>query len=137
VVDPGQCPEFSRNLDYNSGMGNPNENSYVSVSLPARGTRLGFRSFLQSPWAALVFLIPFVLMLILHQMLGLSDALLVADKPGERPAHGYNLMLGINMNFGGAAALLHLCWKSQRVFPWIIAKLLIATILLLLGFLTL
>jgi hypothetical protein len=43
-----------------------------------------------------------------HQFLGLSDALLVADNPGERPAHGYNLLLGINMNLCPIAAVLHL-----------------------------
>jgi hypothetical protein len=137
AVDPDRCPEFWRNLDYTNGMDSSNENSYVPGNPPARGTGLGSLPFLQSPWAAPVFLVPFVLMLVLHQMLGLSDALLVADQPGKRPAHGYNLLLGINMNLGGAASLLHLCWRSQRVFPWIIAKLLILTILFLLGFLTL
>jgi hypothetical protein len=75
-------------------------------------------------------------MLAAHRLLGLSDALLAADNPGERPAHGYNLLLGINMNLCVIAALLHLV-RSQRVRPWIVAKRLIPTILLLLGFLTL
>jgi hypothetical protein len=80
---------------------------------------------------------PFLLMLGVHQLLGLSDALLVADNPGARPAHGYNLLLGINMNLCPVAAILHLIVRSQRVFPWIFAKLVIQTILFLLGFLTL
>jgi hypothetical protein len=80
---------------------------------------------------------PFLLMLAVHQLLGLSDALLAADNPGERPAHGYNLLLGINMNLCPVAAILHLLVRSQRVFPWIIVKLLIPTIVFLLGFLTL
>ena len=81
-----------------------------------RGRRPAFLSFLQSPWAAPLFLMPFLLMLIVHQLLGLSDALLAADNPGERPAHGYNLLLGINMNLCLLAAVLHLL-ESQRAFP--------------------
>ena len=96
-----------------------------------------FLSFLKSPWAAPVFLVPFLLMLAVHQWLGLSDALLVADNLGERPAHGYNLLLGINMNLCPLAAMLHLFIRSQRVFPWVIAKLLITTFIFLVGFLTL
>jgi hypothetical protein len=118
-------------------MGNPNENSYVSGTSPSRGTGLGFLSSLRSRRAAPVFLVPFVLMLILHQELGLSDALLVADRPGERPAHEYNLLLGLNMNFCAMAAILHFLVRSQRVLPWIIAKLLIPTILFSLGLPTL
>jgi hypothetical protein len=76
-------------------------------------------------------------MLAVHRLLGLSDALLAADNPGERPAHGYNHLLGINMNLCAIAAILHLVDKSQRLPPWIGAKLLIPTILFLLGFATL
>ena len=74
------------------------ENSHLTGNPPSRGTRLAVLSFLQSPWAAPVFLMPFLLMLAVHQLLGLSDALLAADNPGERPAHGYNLLLGINLH---------------------------------------
>ena len=81
-----------------------------------RGLKLGAASFLKSPWAAPVFLMPFLIMLAVHQLLGLSDALFAADNPGERPAHGYNLLLGINMNLCPVAAVLHLV-NAQRVFP--------------------
>jgi uncharacterized membrane protein YedE/YeeE len=103
----------------------------------SRGIGSAFASFLRSPWAAPVFLVPFLLMLAVHRLLGLSDALLAADDPGERPAHGYNLLLGINLNVCAIAALLHLLARSQRVPAWIIARLLIPTVLFLLGFLTL
>ena len=101
------------------------------------GIWFGFPTFLRSPWAAPVFLVPFVLMLAIHERLGLSDALLAADNPGERPAHGYNLLLGINMNLCAIAAILHLVKGSQRVPFWIAIGLLIPTVLLVLGFLTL
>ena len=78
-----------------------------------------------------------MLMLAVHRLLGLSDALLAADNPGERPAHGYNLLLGINMNLCAIATLLHLLGRPQRVRAWIIAKLLIPTLLFLLGLLML
>jgi hypothetical protein len=110
-----------------TGIGNP----------PSPGIRFGFPSFLRSPWAAPIFLVPFLLMLAIHRLLGLSDALLAAENPGERPAQGYNLLLGINMNLCAIAAISHLVARSQRVPPWIVAKLLIPTILFLLGFLTL
>jgi hypothetical protein len=79
-----------------------------------RGIRLGFASFLKSPWAAPVFLIPFLLMLGVHQLLGLSDAPLAADNLGDRPARGYNLRLGINMILCPVAAVLHLL-NSERL----------------------
>jgi hypothetical protein len=112
---------------------NPNPTS----NPPPRGALLSFLSLLQSRWAAPVFLVPFVLMLAAHQAFGLSDALLATDNPGERPAHGYNLLLGINMNLCPVAAILHVFVSSQRVLPWIIAKLLIPSIIFVLGLLTL
>jgi hypothetical protein len=108
----------------------------VTSNLRFRGIRLGVTSFLKSPWAAPIFLMPFLIMLANHQVLGLSDALLVAENPGERPAHGYNLLMGINMNLCPVAAVLHL-FKAQRVFPWIIIRLLIPTVLFLVGILAL
>ena len=115
---------------------NSNENSRVTSKSPFRVIMLGFPSVLKSAWAAPVYLLPFLLMLAVHQLLGLSDSLLAADKPGEQPAHGYNLLLGINMNLCPVAAALHLL-KSQRVLAWIIARLMIPTVLFLLGILTL
>jgi hypothetical protein len=106
-------------------------------NLQSLGIKFGFPTFLRSRWAAPVFLVPFLFMLAIHRRLGLSDALLAADNPGEHPAHGYNLLLAINMNFCAIAAILHLVTRSQRVPPWIVAKLLIPTALFLLGFLTL
>ena len=108
----------------------------MTSNLRFRGLKLGAASFLKSPWAAPVFLMPFLIMLAVHQLLGLSDALLAADNPGERPAHGYNLLLGINMNLCAVAAVLHLV-NAQRVFPWIFVRLLIPTMLFLFGILTL
>lgn len=104
---------------------------------PFRGSVFGFPSCLRSPWAAPVFLMPFLLMLAVHQQLGLSDALLAAANPGERPAHGYNLLLGINMNLCPMASLLHLLARSQRVPAWIIARLVIPTGLFFLALMTL
>jgi hypothetical protein len=106
-------------------------------SPPPPGAKLGLPSFLRSPWAAPVFLVPFLLMLAIHRRLGLSDALLAADNPGEQPAHGYNLLLAVNLNLCAIAAILHLVARSQRVPSRIVVRLLIPTVLLVLGFLTL
>ncbi len=114
-----------------------NKDAQATDNLPSRGTWFRFLSVLQSPWASPAFLVPFLLMLAVHQVLGLSDALLVGDKPGERPAHECNLLLGVNMNLCVAATILHFLVRSQRTFPWFIAKLLIPIVLFLLGFLTL
>jgi hypothetical protein len=105
----------------------------MSKNAAPRGSSLSYLSLLQSPWAAPVFLMPFLLILAVHRLLSLSDSLLAADNPGIRPAHGYNLLLGINMNLCPLAAVLHLL-KSQRGFSWIIVRLMIPTILFLLGF---
>ena len=96
------------------------------------------RTFLQSTWAAPIFLLPFLLMLAVHQCLGLSDALLAADRPGTRPAHGYNLLLGINMNLCPLFALLHLLLpECRRSMYWVGVTLLIPTSLFLIGYLIL
>jgi hypothetical protein len=96
-----------------------------------------FLSLLQSPWAAPILLTPFLLMLAVHQLLGLSDALLAADEPGERAAHGYNLLLGLNMNVCAVFAFSHFIVRSQRRAPWFIAKLLVSSVLFLVGLLAL
>jgi len=96
-----------------------------------------FLAFLRSPWSAVIFVLPFVLMLSVHQWLGLSDALLAADEPGTRPAHGYNLALGVLMTLSPLPVLHHLLVRSQRGLPWIIGKMLILMMIFLLGFLAL
>jgi hypothetical protein len=113
-----------------------NGDSNVADKIRAREIGQKVASFLRSPWAAPVFLLPFLVKLAVHQLLGLSDALLAADNPGERPAHGYNLLMGINMNLCPIAAVLHFI-DSQRAFPWIMIRLLIPTLLFFLGIMTL
>jgi hypothetical protein len=124
-------------VSVSSGEYKSDDNPPVKRTSPSRGIGFGPLWFLRSPWAAPVFLLPFLLMLAVHWLLGLSDSLLVAENPGERPAHGYNLLLGINMNVCPLAAVLHVATKSQRETAWIITRLLIPTVLFLIGLLTL
>src|SRR4051794_11101336 len=88
-------------------------------------------------WAFVFFFVPFVLMLGVHRMLGLSDALMVSAGPGERPAYGYNLVMVGAFYLGVAAAGDHLLTPSRRSTPWMSIKLALFAILMAAGACTL
>ena len=86
------------------------------------------RAIMQSHWIAFGFLVPAVIMLIIHHRLGLSDALNVPTPPGEREAHLFNWVMvavfwfGVAGYFGHALSLLNRSWR------WVAAKLVILAI---------
>lgn len=86
-----------------------------------------------SAWFAPVFLVPFILMLVVHQWLGLSDALMVAAGPGERPAHDYNLIMVVTFYLGLAAVVDHLLTPARRSTFWMSLKLVPVSILVIVG----
>lgn len=78
---------------------------------------------MRSHWVAFLFLVPAVLMLILHRQLGFSDALNVPTPPGEREAHLFNWTMVSVFYFGVGLFVLHTLLLSIRGWRWLVAKL--------------
>jgi hypothetical protein len=78
---------------------------------------------LQSHWVSLLFLVPFLVMLAIHRLLGLSDALMIQTPPGEREAHTYNLVMVIIFYFGVGAFAVHTLAFACRDRGWVLAKI--------------
>lgn len=81
------------------------------------------KTILQSHWIGFLLLVPFLVMLAVHRLLGLSDALMVQTPPGEREAHTYNLVM-VGVFFCGVAAFaVHAFAFARRDRVWLIAKI--------------
>jgi hypothetical protein len=90
--------------------------------LPDRSIR-GFKgvccSILQSHYFGFVFLVPAILMLWIHQQLGLTDAFLM----GDRKSANYNLVMVVVFLAGVSACFLHACYLANRSGRWFVLKL--------------
>ena len=83
------------------------------------------KAIIQSHWAGFLCLVPFLVMLAVHRLLGLSDALMIQAPPGEREAHTYNLIMVGVFYFGVAAFVIHAFGFAfaRHGAVWLIAKL--------------
>ena len=81
------------------------------------------KAIIQSHWVGFLCLVPFLVMLAVHRLLGLSDALMVQTPPGEREAHTYNLVMVAIFYLGVAAFVVHALAFAPRRSLWLIAKL--------------
>ena len=73
--------------------------------------------------AAFAFFIPFVTMLTIHQILGLSDAMGAAPAPGERHSLLYNMLMVLTFYFGVGGYIFHVACVAERSIGWVIGKL--------------
>ena len=78
---------------------------------------------MQSHWIGFVFLLPFLVMLGVHHVLDLSDALMVATPPGEREARVFNFVMVVVFFAGIAAFAGHALSLAGRSRGWLAAKL--------------
>ncbi len=69
---------------------------------------------------AFLFLVPFVAMLTIHRMLGLSDAVGVAPAPGEPDSQIYNLFMIAAFYSGVAGFIWHTLAIADRSRLWIV-----------------
>jgi hypothetical protein len=81
--------------------------------------------WMQSHWIAFTFLLPFLILLGIHHVLDLSDALMVATPPGEREAHTFNLVMVVVFYAGIAGFIAHTFSLPGRHRRWVAAKLLV------------
>jgi hypothetical protein len=78
--------------------------------------------FMQSHWVSFLFLVPFLVMLAVHHLLGLSDALMIQTPPGEREARIYNAVMVAVFFAGVAAFTIHAVAFARGQIAWLIAK---------------
>jgi uncharacterized membrane protein SirB2 len=81
------------------------------------------KAIIQSHWFSFLFLVPFVVMLWVHRLLRLSDALMIQTPPGERDAHTYNLVMAAVFFCGVTGFLSHAFSFARRDRVWLTAKL--------------
>ena len=86
------------------------------------------KAILQSHWVSFLFLVPASVMLVIHNLLGLSDALMIQTPPGEREAHTYNLVTVIVFYLGVGAFAVHTLNFASRHRVWTFAKLVILAV---------
>jgi hypothetical protein len=82
------------------------------------------KTIMRSHWLPFPFLLALPLMMWVHHLLGLSDALMIQTPPGEREAHTYNWV----MVLVGWAGLGFFCFHTlslwHRGWRWGVGKLL-------------
>jgi hypothetical protein len=81
------------------------------------------KTVIHSHWVAFLFLVPAIIMFVLHHQLGLSDALNVPTPPGEREAHLFNWVMVAVFLLGMAAFFFHALSLWNRGRQWVVAKL--------------
>ena len=81
------------------------------------------KGIIRSHWIAFLFLMPAIILLIIHRQFDLSDSLNVPTPPGEREAHLFNWLMVVVFFLGVTAFLLHTLSLSSRGWRLIVAKL--------------
>jgi len=80
------------------------------------------RGIARKHWFGFLLLIPFPCMLAVHEWMGMSDALMAAAEPGERPAQNYNLVM-VGVFYAGVAGYVFQTWKlASESRGWLAVK---------------
>jgi hypothetical protein len=80
---------------------------------------------IQSHWIGFLFLLPFLIMLAVHDALGLSDAFLLVKDQRDRNSQMFNLAMVAVFYLGVAAFVTHAAFLAGRSKLWFCAKLLL------------
>jgi hypothetical protein len=75
-------------------------------------------------WITPLFLLPFALLLTIHRILGLSDAMMVKPRAGETFWPLYNILMILSFWGGVSAFVAHTCMMFRYSAAWAMAKLL-------------
>jgi len=87
--------------------------------------------FWNGHWMGFLFLLPFVVMLVIHELRGMSDALFAGNDPRDDDARAYNLLMVIALNLGSFAFLIYaiaLPIVKGRGWRWVLPKFIILAI---------
>jgi hypothetical protein len=90
------------------------------------GNRTWLQTLLQSHWFCLVALVPFALMFVVHEVLGMSDVMGAAPAGERRPTDVellYNYAMIAVFYAGIAGFSAHACYLVERAATWFVVKL--------------
>ena len=82
--------------------------------------------FWNGHWIGFVFLLPFVVMLLVHELLGMSDAVLWSNAPEDDDARVYNLLMIAALYLGSLAFVVYafaLPILKGHGWRWVLPKL--------------
>jgi hypothetical protein len=88
----------------------------------ARPIKIRSGGFWDGHWIGFLFLLPFVVMFVLHEPLGMTDAFLM----GDRTSANYNLLTFAALFFGSAAFVVYaiaLPFVKGRGSRWVVPKI--------------
>ena len=83
------------------------------------------KTFIQSHWIGFLFLLPFVIMLAVHDALGLSDAFLLVKDQRDRDSQPFNVAMVAVFYLGVAAFVAHAVFLAGRSRLWLCGKVLL------------
>lgn len=86
------------------------------------------RTVMQSHWIGFLFLLPFLGMIRVRNVLGLSDALFLLKDQRDRDSQLFNLATVAVFYFGIACFVAHALYLTSRGRQWLYAKLLLLAI---------
>ncbi len=89
------------------------------------------KGFWNGHWVGFLFLPPFIVMLVVHEFLGMSWAFLGGDTPRDNDSRGFNLMMFGAHFLGGLAFMIYafaLPIVKGRGWHWVMPKLMILAI---------
>ena len=92
----------------------------------ARPIEIQDAGFWNAHWIGFVFLLPFVVMLLVHELLGMSDALLAGNDPRDDDARLYNLLMIAALYLGSLAFVVYafaLPIVKDQGRRWVLPKL--------------
>jgi hypothetical protein len=97
----------------------------------ARPSKTPAGGFWNGHWIGFLFLLPFLVMLVAHERLGISWAILGGDTPTDDDSRGFNLMLFVAHSLGSLAFVVYafvLPIENGRGWRWVIPKLIFVAI---------
>jgi hypothetical protein len=97
----------------------------------ARPDRTPAEGFWNGHWIGSLFLLPFVVMLVTHEFLGMSWAFLEGETPGDDDSRGFNLMIFVAHSLGSLAFVIYafaLPIVKGRGWRWVTPKLVLVAI---------
>ena len=86
------------------------------------------KGLLRLHWVGFLFLVPFLILLGIHRVFGLSDALLGAPEPGEREVPVYNIALIVVFYAGVLSFIGHTFAVAEKSRTWRVAKIIVLVI---------
>ncbi len=92
----------------------------------ARPIKTQNAGFWDGHWIGFLFLLPFVVMFVVHEILGMSNALLGGDTPRDDDARLYNLIMLVTPFLGSLAFVIYafaLPIVKGRGWRWVLPKL--------------